>query len=297
MIKTSSDKILNSRGRQLLSLCISSGTRVLNGRTLGDLCGSYTCYQPSGSSVVDYMLVSEDLLTSVSYFLVHNLSDLSDHCQISCMIQCNYNIVQKENTGLSMPDKYIWDDTSQEKNQNALISHSAQELIIKFKNNTYSESNLDIMIDDLNNIFITVGDISLKKKKFRTYSKHHKFKHKPKDSKPWFDTDLYKLKRELDNKCQLLQKYSFDPVIRGSYFKCLKNYRKKRKFKMRCYKKELFDKLDNLQNPKAYWNLVEQLKSDTKNENKSLNITLDEWKHHFQKLNGNNPKSSSLYIK
>lgn len=35
---------------------------------------------------------------------------------------------------------------------------------------------------------------------------------------------------------------------------------------MRCYKKELFDKLDNLQNqnPKAYWNLVEQLKSDTK---------------------------------
>lgn len=100
VIKTSSDKILNSRGRQLLSLCISSGTRVLNGRTFVDLCGSYNCYQPSGSSVVDYMLVSEDLLTSVSYFLVHNLSDLSDHCQISCMIQCNYNIVQKENTGL-----------------------------------------------------------------------------------------------------------------------------------------------------------------------------------------------------
>ena len=65
---------------------------------------------------------------------------------------------------------------------------------------------------------------------------------------------------------------------------------------MRCYKKELFDKLDNLQNqnPKAYWNLVEQLKSDTKNENKSVNINLDEWKHHFQRLNGNNPKNSSL---
>jgi hypothetical protein len=34
----------------------------VNGRTTGDLLGSYTCYQPQGSSVVDYMMASEDII-------------------------------------------------------------------------------------------------------------------------------------------------------------------------------------------------------------------------------------------
>ena len=53
--RVSQDTTVNSRGRQLLPLCISAGLRILNGRTTGDLLGSYTCYQPQGSSVVDYM--------------------------------------------------------------------------------------------------------------------------------------------------------------------------------------------------------------------------------------------------
>ena len=68
---------MNSRGRQLLPLCISAG--LLNGRTTGDLLSSYTCYQPQGSSVVDYMMASEDIVHNITYFYVKKLqSDLSD---------------------------------------------------------------------------------------------------------------------------------------------------------------------------------------------------------------------------
>jgi hypothetical protein len=53
--RVSQDTTVNSKGRQLLPLCISADLRILNGRTTGDFLGSYTCYQPQGSSVVDYM--------------------------------------------------------------------------------------------------------------------------------------------------------------------------------------------------------------------------------------------------
>ena len=58
---------------------------------------------------------------------------------------------------------------------------------------------------------------------------------------------------------------------------------------MHKYNQELIEKLDSLheQNPKAYWKLLDQLKraklnKDNKNE---LNISLSDWKNHFQVLN------------
>ena len=44
--------------------------RILNGRVIGDLFGKYTCHKSTGSSVVDYIILSEELLTSVLYFKV-----------------------------------------------------------------------------------------------------------------------------------------------------------------------------------------------------------------------------------
>jgi exonuclease III len=45
---------INSRGKELLDLCIAGKLRILNGRLLGDSIGKYTCHKPAGSSVVDY---------------------------------------------------------------------------------------------------------------------------------------------------------------------------------------------------------------------------------------------------
>jgi hypothetical protein len=77
--RVSQDTTVNSRGRQLLPLSISAGLHILNGRTTGDLLGSYTCYQPQSSNVVDYMMASEDINHNITYFYVKKLqADLSD---------------------------------------------------------------------------------------------------------------------------------------------------------------------------------------------------------------------------
>ena len=39
------DTILDSRGRDLIDLCISNQLRLLNGRVMGDMFGNYTCHK------------------------------------------------------------------------------------------------------------------------------------------------------------------------------------------------------------------------------------------------------------
>jgi hypothetical protein len=71
-----------SRGKAVLELCISAQLRILNGRAFGDSLGKYTCRSPVGSSVIDYGIVSENLLSSILYFSISDLRrSLSDHCK------------------------------------------------------------------------------------------------------------------------------------------------------------------------------------------------------------------------
>ena len=160
--RISQDTTVNSRGRQLLPLCISAGLRILNGRTTGDLLGSFTCYQPQGSSVVDYILASEDIVHNISYFYVNKLqADLSDHCQVSCMLKCNYTVCVNNSHHVLMPDKYIWDDKSPESFVEALNSSPVQLMVHNFKNKKYNKD-----IEDAARYFnnIIQADKSLKKK-------------------------------------------------------------------------------------------------------------------------------------
>ena len=82
--RNSEDKVpADHRGRELLEMCKSLGLLILNGRKVGDLYGAYTSFQWNGSSVVDYVLASNSIYSSVSYFKVGNyIPWLSDHCAL-----------------------------------------------------------------------------------------------------------------------------------------------------------------------------------------------------------------------
>ena len=89
----SQDNKVCYRGHRLLDLCIAAKLRILNGRTIGDAFGKYTCHKTNGSSVNDYAIVSEDIVNNILYFQVHPfLGHLSDHCSISLSMKCNYVI-------------------------------------------------------------------------------------------------------------------------------------------------------------------------------------------------------------
>ena len=67
-------KNINQYGRWLVDLCIDNQMYILNGCTLGDFCGKFTCHTPRGSSVVDYIISSNSLSTEISSMNVNDIS-------------------------------------------------------------------------------------------------------------------------------------------------------------------------------------------------------------------------------
>lgn len=65
----SRDNTVDSRGKDLLELCIANKLRITNGRTFGDTHGKFTCHNYAGSSVVDYFIVSEQLLNDICMYM------------------------------------------------------------------------------------------------------------------------------------------------------------------------------------------------------------------------------------
>ena len=98
--------------------------RILNGRVIGYLLDKYTCHKPTGSSVVDYIIFSEEHFTCVLYFKVSDfIPHLSDcHCKLSMISLAKYHITSTEqNLKLRcFPKAYLWDSSSAVKFQDAL---------------------------------------------------------------------------------------------------------------------------------------------------------------------------------
>lgn len=113
--RNSKDKISCARGKELIELCTTCDLLLLNGRTIGDMFGRYTSFQPNGNSVIDYCIVSDRLFTDVFYFSVSEPTlYLSDHSKFSVLLHANYQHTTKhtDNTFKSMPQMYIWQSTS-----------------------------------------------------------------------------------------------------------------------------------------------------------------------------------------
>lgn len=74
----------DSRGKEILESCKSTGMRIVNRRKIRDTNGRFTCYTNDAliPSMIDYALVDDDLLSEITYFRVDDLTTHSDHCTI-----------------------------------------------------------------------------------------------------------------------------------------------------------------------------------------------------------------------
>ena len=83
--RNSEDKLPSDhRGKELLELCKASDLVILNGRKTGDIFGKLTSFQWNGSSVADYVVVSQSIYDNIEYFKVREyIPWLSDHSAVS----------------------------------------------------------------------------------------------------------------------------------------------------------------------------------------------------------------------
>ena len=112
MSRYSQDKgHVNNNGLLLLDFCKQTGVRIMNGRVGSDRgVGKYTFVGSRGSSVVDYVLSSQELFNLIEGFDVQEPNIMSDHCLVNFSfnfdIQCSDDArpeCDKKVTG-----KYAW---------------------------------------------------------------------------------------------------------------------------------------------------------------------------------------------
>ena len=159
------DTTSDTRGKDLIELCIGNELRILSGRVLGDIYGNFTCFTPNGTSVVDFVIVSHSILDRILNFKISDfLGTLSDcHCKLSWSITAKYDVDQTNSTGDSMPVKYIWDDKSPELFQTALLSNPIKIQVNKLLKKDMVGIDLSAMY--LSKIFIEAAEVSLNKKR------------------------------------------------------------------------------------------------------------------------------------
>ena len=97
-LRSNKDLYHNKYGKKLVEYCIATGSYIANGRTLGDFQGSLTCHKESGSSTVDYAVVSGNMNKHIKYFQVLHTSIGSDHCPISLDIKLGSGCIDRQNT-------------------------------------------------------------------------------------------------------------------------------------------------------------------------------------------------------
>ena len=233
--RTNKDTKMNSKGRPFLDAIQTNELVILNGRTLGDIFGEFTCYQHNGSSTVDYICVSPELYPHVSKFEVKNLSHISDHCAISATIKIDaHRKILLDPECLEFDDAplgYKWSNLN-EANSSKQFSEAQNDPAvineINFLLNKTITNKEDVkgLNSELICLFQMIASTSLQKKRNSSIKR----------KKKWYDNDCRLSKKKLRLATKKFNKNPLIEVIRKEYFD------KKREYSMiRKKKKEQFD--------------------------------------------------------
>lgn len=282
------DSTVNNFGRKLINLCRETQLRLVNGRALGDLSGKYTCYQKNGNSVVDFVVVNEQLLQNIVWFKVHEPIHLSDHALISTMFHCKK--VQQERDKSIRRDftqkvDYVWDKTSKIAFQNALSSQEITGIRNEIDNIISQDRHPNIVnecVNKVTKIFMKAASTSLRKKTDKSQSKS-KWKQK------WYTRDCETLKSTIRHLGKMVMKCPNNPFLREQLVKCRKQYKKLIREKKREFMEKTLHKIYSFEqnNPKEYWKFVNGLR---KEKQEKSSIDLENWVYYFKQLYADSSK-------
>ena len=295
------DKTLNACGRHLLDLCKMSGLRILNGRTPGDSTGAFTCIRAAGKSTVDYIIADQLLLSYMSYFTVHTITDLSDHCLLEARLQrvqfINNELVKTEKAQYKPKwPKFIWDNDTSESFKLSLLENDISEKHTTFLTKTFKTNinGVNSATDDLSDIIQSAGKKVLKVRYFTSNPNKRK-----KLNKPWFNNICKSLKGHLTKLAQEMKKHPYDKQLHTLYMTKRKEYKLALKRQQNEYKDNLLKKLSSnyINNPREFWNILDSLKNtDLERTSYAENIPPNQWIEHFKSISKTTNKHNPINL-
>ena len=272
--RNSQDKVpADHRGKELIELCKSLEMVILNGRKIGDLFGKFTSLQWNGNSVVDYVLASQSLYSSISYFKIGNFIPwLSDHCATRFRLNSNLACVSRSNVEKSREEleSIFWDTETSPEKFISILSAREQEIGEILSPQTVNPLE---NFQDLMKIVISEGKFKMKKKKAS-------------NDAPWFDKDCENAKMEIRTIGGSIQSTPSDPSLRKKLTEKKKKFRQLTRIKKRQYEKTIFDNMlefDRMKESKKFWLSLNKLNREKEVDYVSY-ISHESWVDHFQKV-------------
>ena len=193
MSRYSQDKgHVNNNGLLLLDFCKQTGVRIMNGRVGSHRgVGKYTFVGSRGSSVVDYVLTSQELFNLIEDFDVQEPNIMSDHCLVNFSfnfnIQCSNDArpeCDKKVTG-----KYAWNPEFKAHFVNSLQLDSTKDRL-NILDSKISESSSDedvtTCLSDFSNIINDIAEPIFKRTKPKDWE-HEEFSNS--NANPWYNDE------------------------------------------------------------------------------------------------------------
>ena len=299
---------VNRNGKQLLSLCQGLNLKIVNGRLGSDkYLGGSTCQKTNGS-VIDYVIVCEDMLPYVSDFNIEMFdSCMSDvHSPLEFVLVFNHCDETVGNKECFEEDRSVLISQhgrlpNVNKKSNGLPNMKFQwnaELAIEFQNviSNTDFTNLSDQLDTLSQN-ITEDGVNqlcqcLNEKMIETATKagvykemntsNHKKGKVKSPSPPWFDHECLERRKQYYKVKNTLKRTGAKTMC----YKKAKELKKFLKMKKKAYYKKLNHKIRTLRstNSKDYWTL---LNKSTESNKVHAKICIETFMEHFKKLNQN----------
>ena len=276
--RVSMDKIVNRYGISLLNLCIASGLKILNGRHgLDKGVGRFTCTNYKGSSVVDYVLATNQYFCNVHNFKVTGPLLYSDHSIISFGLTIQSPILRSyKNTSSNGNEKWkIKLSLSKlEAFKNAIASNNILETMKKVITMESLEMQGNTIVALIRSTALESGALY----KAKTYQEGSK-----EPVNKWFDSECRHHKRRVKRSLKMYKK-NYNSIAGLLYYEEKRKYKSLIRTKKRLFSQKLNEELRSMSknNPTLFWKKISNYKQPRINIPDT--ISTEEWVMYFKGL-------------
>ena len=267
----SEDTYTNCFGNSLVSLCTIFDFCILNGTGSSASSGLFTFVSPHGNSVVDYFIVSHDIMNNELKMHVLNRTE-SWHMPITLEITLNvFAHKERSNLEVRQAEKIVWDESKLEQFMSELTSEDSKQCFSECIHllDVDAEDSLKRFNDTLMNA---------------TSCMKHTFSYRPNPGymkRTWFDTECYVMKKAV-RKCLHTYRNKRSEDAKQDYIENRRMYKKlltaKRKAYSRLKTQTLLEKINDTV---SFWREVKSVCSQQKVNNTIAPI---QWYNHFKRI-------------
>ena len=254
--RTSKDEKLNKRGTQMIDYFSALNLSLLNGHSLSDHRGDFTCTRVTGRSVVDYVWTGCKYTINALDFKIENFS-ASDHqpCSVKVFMETSKPLFYSESP--IEVERVKW----------------APEKITAFASNmktpstTMENANINEMYTELREAIWNAAKNS--EMIIKTSCSRHTG-----TNQPWFNRECRLAKQQVKKAFKFCKGFGFSKANTEKYNHAKETYQKIALAKKQEYYRNIQQSFSNTQRSKEFWEAVKRFRSSNHPTN---NVSKEEW--------------------